>query len=1755
MKLHLPKQLFTALLTAITLAAPAVVTLNSTAWGTNGYVDEPVIAGNCWADNYSFVFVWDGSSSADIGSVLTFYRGSATNDTYGYNAWSLNTETGILTVGRGKATNPVDNATGINKSTGFTYQDHYDFTTTIKAGVVYYVSVTGGNQTMKPSITKVTDATGETGTSYNGNMNGNAALTVASNSNYMVAADSIIWKSASQSAFSSVDNWTTVQGEDVTDLADKNLIFDASSDTAKTVDLSGSISVASIKVYGNYDFNATTATTLTTTSGLTIASGKKLTLQGSDITLSGTIANNGTLALENKLTLETTAERALGKVALMNGSTLEIFNKDGGRVVNISDLSITGSATVATTKSDTCHQGTINISDLSGTEATLVLKNGSQTSKNTLFNLGDSNAETSFSGTIRLQGAAATGGDRRTSLNINDADVAKGAVIEFYNDNSSNKSALGIGVSKVEIAGLQDVNADGTVNANGTSNVAIYGYKIGGGSTNFNPDTSDTGPQARTLEITGAGTYATKADINDGLNIIMNNAAGSQTFKGSANLGTVTVEAGSLTFSGATTLGGDVDNAGTLTFSGAVTIASGAEISITSADDSVTTFSNTLSGGKLTVSAGTVSYTRNTDKGYKVLDTVISSGATLEMKAGDSIDYDDTPGMTMTVEGTLDFGDEGRQTLGANFSLILSDGAVVTGGDPFGGLDFNKAGGSITSNGAASIQNGAIRLRNEDVKIDVQSGTLTTGTIVHNAVGATADIIKDGEGTLKITSMAQGGVNGSYQEVFFDGATTLKAGTVEYALTAAGTYNGTITGTGNIKNSGSAAVTLANIQNLTGTIQVDAGTLNITTLTNLQGALDINAGALSIGSLSAQKTIAVSIEEGATLNLGTVSVNKETHKLDRVSDTSFYSIDGENRSDNGYLVQTGTYVLFDGYQWIDGSVEGFVLETDGEKNQTLLSINGSKGTIFYVNTELSSSAISGASIASQYHVNDDGQFTIEGDVNGGQSAASLLTSTTGTGTLILDTDVTISGSGNGTVFEGTLKLDGSDLTGDSYRTLTVGGNPELANSVASLKEIVLAGQSKIQIKSNPTSETDIQKLTVAENGKGQLYIEDTNDAAMVIGEVQLKSGSGFTLGGKWQDSAITIGKLSGSGSFTYVSPSTTRQRVTIDSLLDFTGGLVLDNSGNHSDYSAVINTGTGSAVDFGSLVAKGSGTVLNVQTNTTVDTIDAAGGTVNLSAGTTLTLGGETASTSTIGTLTADADGNTIHLNSTATLNRPANVSGGTITLTGSGTYDMGASCAVNVNGLTDASNWTGTVKLGGAVKCFGGVDTDGIDHRYGNASSTVEMCGASGWLSNGLTMSSILKLTKEGEGENERNGFTVTAASNWEHTFSNKVRGNGDFTVAAVGQGNPKYFFTGDLSEWSGAFVVSAALNSQLIVQMTGGGDLFAADGGGIVVTETATQTIKATLGSTDPAVKTTMRGEVTNNSESARLNLTVQGDTDFKKGVDVTSLTVNSGKTATLTGDANSLTAGNATITSKAETDAALSNVTVQAGKISATSTANGAKGSISNADVEIAQLAQDATFTIADMTLTNTTITAATVDTKVNLSNVSASNLALAAGKFTMEATPAVGGGGTAVDFGTGVSSLAAGSATLTLNLDMMGAYESIGAVKDVTLTITLGVSGADFNSYTVENWQALVGFDGCLGTMLENQNATYQVADGAAQVSEGASTPAVSYGYAAGEGGSVGTLTITITGLNVPEPTTATLSLLALAALAARRRRND
>ncbi len=149
---------------------------------TAEFTTPPVVAGNCWSGDYTFTFtLTEDYTMADFGTVLGFYRGNATNDTYGYNAIVLggSEEALTLTVGRGRAYDTVDNATGIDADTTFSFaggaNDKRTFSAEILKGVTYTLTVTGGNQSMTPTLTW--DGGTETLASYEGNMNGNADLT------------------------------------------------------------------------------------------------------------------------------------------------------------------------------------------------------------------------------------------------------------------------------------------------------------------------------------------------------------------------------------------------------------------------------------------------------------------------------------------------------------------------------------------------------------------------------------------------------------------------------------------------------------------------------------------------------------------------------------------------------------------------------------------------------------------------------------------------------------------------------------------------------------------------------------------------------------------------------------------------------------------------------------------------------------------------------------------------------------------------------------------------------------------------------------------------------------------------------------------------------------------------------------------------------------------------------------------------------------------------------------------------------------------------------------------------------------------------------------------------------------------------------------------------------------------------------------------------------------------------------------------
>ena len=155
------------------------------------FTTAPVKVGDFWSGDYVLTFTLAQDYTLQHGgSVVAFYRGSGSNDTYGYNAITLggSEDALTLTIGRGRVYNTLNGATGIGANTTMTYatgaSDSVAFTTTIQKGVEYTLSVTGATGAMTPTLSW-TDAElatqSETLASYNGNMNSNADIVYAVN--------------------------------------------------------------------------------------------------------------------------------------------------------------------------------------------------------------------------------------------------------------------------------------------------------------------------------------------------------------------------------------------------------------------------------------------------------------------------------------------------------------------------------------------------------------------------------------------------------------------------------------------------------------------------------------------------------------------------------------------------------------------------------------------------------------------------------------------------------------------------------------------------------------------------------------------------------------------------------------------------------------------------------------------------------------------------------------------------------------------------------------------------------------------------------------------------------------------------------------------------------------------------------------------------------------------------------------------------------------------------------------------------------------------------------------------------------------------------------------------------------------------------------------------------------------------------------------------------------------------------------------
>ena len=1210
---------------------------------------------------------------------------------------------------------------------------------------------------------------------------------------------------------------------------------------------------------------------------------------------------------------------------------------------------------------------------------------------------------------------------------------------------------------------------------------------------------------------TTAGTIGTMADANVGNATFADAAGGSHTVTvdAAAAAASITVSSGNYTFAAGSYTANEVETPGTLSITNGMTINEGASATFNVATTLAGTVSNagTLNMGSFTVEKGNTATFGGT--GTTTLAGTVTNNGTLNISGTTTLDRTVTNNGTLALNGTLNV---------TSISGLTQVGAETS----------TYTGGSVEGNGYSTTT----------YQLVSGSGSISYGeffAVTLNGSAAGVHATSKGENTLTFDKagstfyVTTGKETVSQNEMSFITAYDVaENATLELsdAIADASGYSTTITGAGTLhinigrNTDGTHGNVLKGASGFTGVVEIESS--------GAAGAGNTQLNSYVLGTGASFRLIS-----GNHWSNGTPTEITNDIELAGETEDAFTF-----RHQNGVRLSgkvTGTY-LTAGQRYDSNDSNNMFLSGEGSKIQHVtMKNNGAAdgrltveaamafGTLFAKDVELNSSAM-----LTIGYTDDNGQI-----ISGDSSINGTLTMGSNTGLSIA---------------AGTMNVNGTlSVTGEAV-SLSQRGTGELnlkgAVSIAQNAGLELSGVVGIS-------------STIVNDGTLTL-----NDRLNLLGDI-------------YQYTLKTAGERSYSheGNQGFMTEEGAQYWLTQNSSEDLAGGASVtfgdafekNEQGNYivhyGDSQEFALTQDGDHYYFTTSTVTSTTFLVSNSTGLEVDADDASSATsFDMSAGSSMTLKAGAATNAGV-TINAAGD-STINLEAGSTLNAFTKSGTGTITLTGSGTYvaERGNNVHVTTGSLQDSTNWTGTVQFTGDVS-----EEAGFDNRFGNANSTIEMKGASGWFANNTTLSSTIKLTKDGE----QNGFTVTAASpGWLLTIAGAVTGNGDFTINQSNtNADPNYKFTGDLSGWSGAFVLAEKHDQTIDVEMSHGGDLFAdVDGSGIKVAAGSEGTLAVVLGS-DSADDTNMCGAVINESTSADLNLTVQGNTNFNKDVIVTNMTVNSGKCATMNA---TLKAGNVTNngelklgTAATVTGGTMSNVTAQASGISAADTTDGAKGSISNANVALAQLAEDASFTIQDMTLTNTTITATTPTTQVNFINVTVEGATVLRNMQASMTDANVATGGSEGVKGvftastlllSGITLANTAGSTITVDLGDLSCAAPLDQGK-YDLSITL-------SGFTMQNYSGLAtgaglvfAADSWLGSLLNQaQNANVQMTiaqaeAGAAAAAEGGSASGVSYST-----GNVGTI-ITITGLNVPEPATSTLSLLALAALAARRRRND
>ncbi len=1212
------------------------------------------------------------------------------------------------------------------------------------------------------------------------------------------------------------------------------------------------------------------------------------------------------------------------------------------------------------------------------------------------------------------------------------------------------------------------------------------------------------------------------------------------------------IELGNVVYLAATKTAGkasiNIDNTGNVSLSGPIYLLENSSMAASGT-------------GSITIS-GTV-----TDKNIPSDDSSVSTNSTLSL-SGTGYNFTgavDVTGLNLTTGTGVTFG-SGTHTIGT-----LSSNGTDTN-------SINVNGGSVSISSLKGAANLKIVSSGAEGNFSASVGSEFTGylDLDHNSEQMSVNLSVLSGATLKMTADS----NKTISSVRLHDNSTLNFWTSQNPYT----YN-----IGEAVVTGNATIAMAptetwwqgaiNINALNSALNEEghalSGTLTLKQnfRNTARGVINLNGGAY-YGSINFVGESGSSSNRNHILNLksATVAADAVINITGNSNSIMSMAIGDANVTSVTIKGLTGAGTIYSGEQVFGG---GTTLASDATTRTLIIDTDGSGR---FANTATSENCTSSATLKENLNLQKDGagSQTFNGDLS-----AFNGTVTVNQGTLALLSTAVMNNMGDITVTGGKLIFNTvEDLTGTITMT---GGSLEIDTwNITTTQEFTTSGDIAVKIDTVNIAPANTLESSGADNYFTHTY-EGTAEAADGNG-YRVQSGDFILFKGlEWDEAwgALNVGGYStvksknGNTLVTVSNAGTGLFYINNDAT--YTEASILGSHGVHLTQGKTLDLAIGDAqtqtlstelTGEGSLKKSGTGTLALSGANTYSGGTTIAEGTLSITGAQSLGTGGvtvgadaeleyavSTGSTVTALTLNAGAEVNTT--SSTGTLTATTAAATGAFTKNGTGTLV-----------LSTVSQLSGTVTVNAGILQIGGGDQK-LNSAQVNG-GTLRLTGTDIIDWGNSTNIQVLGGTLDLDARQSVDSGTAITLNNG--------------TIEGDGGANRGYTVGLELHNTSTLTITSTGTSS--ITTNIGMRKESNHNGGTVKFNVTdGTLAVSGKIEKNEPT-GATISGKVT---KSGAGELILSGNNTYANGTTIEAGTVTTQHTNALGTGGVTMTGGELKVTDVADTDSDLSlkgmlemNATASAKLATAGTTLNlGTTGSVkkTNADdsqyvtissdgataasmtaksanAQLIQLAQDASFTIQDMTLTNTTITAATAETRVNLNNVSG-DATLATGTFGMQmqsGDPLVGMGGASLSYGVaGTPSLTLGATGASLVITVDPSADANGIYQDYTLTFNLNVN-LDSVPVSVEDWKALVGFEGWLGTMLENQGATYQVTDGAAQVAEGNSAPTVSYGYAAGDGGSnVGMLTITINGLNVPEPTTSTLSLLALAALAARRRR--